>query len=168
MPERLQSDGGHFGRGSRLPREIPDPMRSSGLLCLTDQRRGENAETRVGQERPPADHLDHPIRPGQQRGRDRQSERLGALQVDDQLERRRWSTGKSPGLLPLRIFIDEAGGATEVVSQGHSIGQFKPPELHRFPLGTGFRPDIEGNDAWVTEGTACAQSCYFWRRTCTG
>jgi len=71
--------------------------------------------------------LAHLIRPGQQRWRDRQSERLGALQVDDQLERRRWSTGESPGLLPLRISIDEAGGATEVVSQGHSIGHQTPP-----------------------------------------
>jgi hypothetical protein len=38
-----------------------------------------------------------------------------------------WSTGKSPGLLPLRIFIDEAGDATEVVGQGHSIGHHPLP-----------------------------------------
>src|SRR5216683_3153549 len=48
--------------------------------------------------------LDHPIRPLQERRRDRQAEGLGGLEVDDQVELDRGlSTGRSPGFAPLRI-----------------------------------------------------------------
>jgi len=45
------------------------------------------------------DSFDQLIRPQQQRRRDGEAERLGGLEVDDQLEFRR----KSAGLAPLRI-----------------------------------------------------------------
>jgi hypothetical protein len=47
--------------------------------------------------------LDDLIRPQQQRRRDREAERLGRLEVDDQLELRWLLDGQAAGLAPLRI-----------------------------------------------------------------
>ena len=55
-------------------------------------------------ERKPADQsLDHLVRPQQQRRRDRQAERLGGLEVDDQLELGGLLDGEVGGFAPFRI-----------------------------------------------------------------
>src|ERR1700730_1082160 len=50
--------------------------------------------------------LDHLIRSLQERGRDRQPEGIGGLEVNDQLELRRLLNGKINGLRPLQDLVD--------------------------------------------------------------
>jgi hypothetical protein len=52
--------------------------------------------------------LNKVIRPPQQRRRDRQTDSLGGLEVDDQLELRRLLDGQVGGLGALEDFVDVA------------------------------------------------------------
>ena len=71
-------------------------------LRLGDERRGEEAAgSQRGRRAGPS--LYDLVRPQQYRLRDRQAERLGGLQVDDELEPVGCSMGRSPGFAPLRI-----------------------------------------------------------------
>jgi hypothetical protein len=55
--------------------------------------------------------LDDPIRPQQQRRRNREPERFGGLHVDDELELGRLLDRKIPGVRPLEDHVDVVGGA---------------------------------------------------------
>ena len=73
--------------------------------------RGAGAARGLGWKRGPPAPLDHLIRPQQQRRRDRQAERLGGLEVDDQLELGRLLDGEVGGLRALEDLVHEVGGA---------------------------------------------------------
>src|SRR5258706_4015260 len=81
--------------------------------------------------------LDHLIRPQQQRRRDREAERLGGLQVDDQLELRGLLYGQIAGLGALEDFIDVACGAPvesgTVVAIGHETTVSREEILDVYP-----------------------------------
>src|SRR5258708_31894537 len=66
--------------------------------------------------------LDHPIRPLQERRRDRQAERLGGLEVDHQFELGRLLDGEVNWFRALEDLIHEGGRAPKQVSNVRSIG----------------------------------------------
>src|SRR5262245_36565036 len=66
---------------------------------------------------------DHLVRPRQQRRRDGQSESLGGLQVDDQLELRRLLDGKLARLGALEDLVYVGSRTTEVVALVDPVGQ---------------------------------------------
>src|SRR4030095_4996282 len=66
--------------------------------------------------------LDHLIRPRQQRRRDRQAERLGGLEVDDQLELGGLLDRKVSRLRPLENAIDIARHAPVHVREAYAVG----------------------------------------------
>src|SRR5467141_4548111 len=59
---------------------------------------------------PHADLLDDLIGPHEHRWRNRKTERLGGLHVDDQLELRRLFDGQVAGLRPLEDLVHVSGG----------------------------------------------------------
>src|SRR5262245_7068471 len=61
------------------------------------------------------------IRPRQQRRWDRQAERLGGLEVDDQLELRGLLDGEVAGLRTLEDAVDVGGRAAELVGKVRAI-----------------------------------------------
>ena len=76
------------------------------------------------------------IRPPQQRWRDRQLERLGGLEVDDQLELARRPTGSSAGLAPFRILSLSSGRSR------HSSDHIRRKEN----ASRASRPNVSGAD----------------------
>src|ERR1700730_13006876 len=77
--------------------------------------------------------LDHLISPLQERRRDRQTEGLGGLQVDDQLVLRRPLDGKVTGLRTLQDLVHIDGGATIERQRVRPVGQ-KASRLRELPL----------------------------------
>src|SRR4029434_36433 len=62
------------------------------------------------------------IRPRQQRGRDRETERLGGLEVDGQLELRRLLDGQVAGAGPLEDLVHVGRGAAEEIGNVRPVG----------------------------------------------
>src|SRR5262249_53383851 len=77
--------------------------------------------------------LDHLIRPRQQRGRDRQPEGLGSLEVDDQLELRGLLDGQVARLGTFQNLVHIRGGAPVQVGNVHAV-RHKPPSLYKIAL----------------------------------
>src|SRR5258708_14039007 len=73
--------------------------------------------------------LDHRIRPLQERRRDRQAERLGGLEVDDQLELGRLLDGEISRLGPLENLVDIEGGPPIVVRHVDAV-RHEPAIIH--------------------------------------
>src|SRR3981189_1978375 len=65
--------------------------------------------------------LNHPVRAQHQRLRDRNAERLGGLQIDDQLELRRLLDGKVGWLRALEDLVHVCGGASDEIGPVHRI-----------------------------------------------
>jgi hypothetical protein len=78
------------------PSSTPRPARRSGGAPAGGVEGGEQLGHAAGL-------LDYLIRSLQERRRDRQAERLGGLEVDDQLELRGLLNGEIGGRAPLRI-----------------------------------------------------------------
>ncbi len=70
-----------------------------------------------------APSLDHLVRSEQQRWRDRQTERLGGLDVDDQLKLYRRLDGKLVGRRPLEDAIGIGRRALKIIEQVIPVGQ---------------------------------------------
>src|SRR6185369_2298985 len=98
-------------RASRLQRTRPALVAPATAPRQRAARRGSpppcQRGTRGGRS------LNQLICPPQQRRRDRQAERLGGLEVDDQLELRRLLYGEIGGFRALEDLVDVAGGASE-------------------------------------------------------
>src|SRR6516225_9982172 len=78
---------------------------------------------RPGESRRAASVLtDHLVRLEEERRGYRQSEVLGGLEVDDQLELRGLLDGEIRGLSPLENLVDVGGGAPKVVGEARPIG----------------------------------------------
>src|SRR5437773_1162194 len=76
--------------------------------------------------------LDHFIRPPQQRRRDRQAERLGGLEVDDQLEFGRLLHGEIGGLRAFQDLVDVLGRSTVQLTSIPTV-RHQSSHLHPFP-----------------------------------
>src|ERR1051325_4630983 len=65
--------------------------------------------------------FDNPIRPEQQRRRDGEAERLGGLEVDDELELRRLLDGEISGLCAFENFSNVTGDAVQLIEKVRAI-----------------------------------------------
>src|SRR5215831_9066142 len=92
------------------------------------------------------DLLDDLIGGREDRLRDREPERLGRLEVDDELELGGLLDWQVGGLSALEDLVHVAGGATEDVSRVHPIGH-QTPEFHHFPPGEAAWEPSPGGEA---------------------
>src|SRR5439155_17477767 len=111
--------------------------------------------------------LDDLVRPEQERLRHRESERLGGLEVDDQLELGRLLDGQIPGLRTLENLVHVGGGAAVQVRKVRAIGH-ETPGIHSLPPRVHCRQPvlcrqvyeasalIEEHDARQDSQSACA------------
>src|SRR4030095_6410195 len=91
-----------------LAAAFPD---STGMLTFTKNRiKHPPSDLRLALEGFAASLLDHLIRPRQQRGRDREAERLGCLEVDQQFERRGLLNREISGLCAFENLVDVRRG----------------------------------------------------------
>src|SRR5262249_30440918 len=65
--------------------------------------------------------VDHLVRPQQQRGRDREAERLGGLHVDDEIKFRGLLDGQVSGLGALEDLVNVGRGTPKQLSAARSI-----------------------------------------------
>jgi hypothetical protein len=83
---------------------------------------------------PTGPSLDDLIRPQQERRRNRQAERLGGLEVDDQLERGRLLDRQVSGLRTFQDLVDIDGGSVPRPLDTRAVGK-KTPRRRPFPPG---------------------------------
>ena len=66
--------------------------------------------------------FDHLVGAQQERFRDRQAERLGGREIDDELEFGRLLDRDIAGLRPAQNLVDQLGGAPELIREVWSVG----------------------------------------------
>src|SRR5207253_9102801 len=109
---------------------------------------------------PCAHLLDHLIRLEEERRGDGEAERLGGLEVDDELELHRLLHGQVRRLGTVQNLVHVGGGAAEEVPKvwpiGHEPANFHtlPPEVHHWPLRSEER---RVGKEWRARCAACSQ-----------
>jgi hypothetical protein len=145
----VETIGGHSSAGKRsFSRTAPQGCRPDCRAYPPQALQASSLKTRACR---PHGLLDHLGRLEEERGGDGQAERLGRLEVDDEIEGRGSLNGQIPRLGPFEDLVYIDGGPllelARAITKGH-----EPPSLGRFPPGAhGGKPVCDGE---VHDGSA--------------
>src|SRR5262245_56223897 len=101
-------------------------------LLRPGERRGNSTGQRRQEEAAAVHLFDDPVRPRQQRGRDREAEGFGGLEVDDQLELGGLLDGEVGRLGALEDLVGVDGGTPKQITEVRAITH-QPTRLHMIP-----------------------------------